>query len=148
MRSLATLYLAAGIALSALSAHGEIVFHSNMLKVKEGRDIEAFMGLIRAEAAWPLAYYTRESQATLHTVFSSLPAEFILETVDRALKADPWSHTLLWHKTMQELRRGNLERARPALMKLDRISGDWPQTKNAHEVFQWVERQVWENETP
>lgn len=101
-----------------------------------------FLKAIRAEAIFPLKYYTRESVALMFHVADALPATLILQQIDRVLKGDPNSPHLLWYKAMQHLRNGDLEPAKAAIDHLEQVGRGWKQTENARAVYLAVEKHV------
>ena len=121
---------------------GDFRFSESRIDFRDGKYISAFLGAMRAEAIFPLRYYTRESVATMFHIANRLPPALVLEQINRVLTADPHSPHLLWYKAMQHLRAGNIESALPVIEHLERVGKGWPQTKNARAVYVAVERHV------
>ena len=121
---------------------GDFRFSESRENFHDGKYISAFLGAMRAEAIFPLKYYTRESVATMFHIADTLPPALVLEQIDRVLKGDPHSAHLLWYKAMQHLKSGDVEGALPVIEHLERVGKGWPQTKNARAVYVAVERHV------
>ena len=126
----------------AAATLGDFRYSESRVDFREGKYISAFLGALRAEAVFPLKYYTRESVATMFFVADQLPPSLVLEQIDRVLKGDPHSPHLLWYKAMQHLRAGEIESALPVIEHLERVGKGWKQTKNARAVYVAVERHV------
>lgn len=125
-----------GITFAVNGYRGEVFFSEGKSGLKAGH---GYVNIVRAEAVFPLMYYTREAVATSSI---NVPYRIAIGAMDRALSADPHSGFLLWHKIMLELRVGNLKRAKRALDRLQHLGPDWKQTKNAENVFMAVKKRM------
>ena len=110
---------------------GDFRYSESRWQFSQGQYTSAFLGSLRAEAIFPLKYYTRESVATMFHIADTLPSSLILEQINRVLRGDPHSPHLLWYKAMQHLREGDIESAKSTIDHLERVGKGWKQTKNA-----------------
>ena len=133
-----TLFLFLGMFYSVMAWRGETYFCYAVKQLKESREVESFVNLVKADAIYPFKHYVREANAALYGVADALPPAVILAVVDNALKHDPNSANLLWYKIYQELKRGNLEAALPALLTMERVDKGFEQTKTARRLFEAV----------
>ena len=127
---------------AVMAARGEHYFGEAIVLLREGREVESFVNLVKADAIYPFKYYVREANAALYGVADSLPPAVILSVVDSALEHDPNSANLLWYKIFQELKRGNLKAALPALERMERVDRDFKQTKDARRLFEAVRDKI------
>ena len=121
---------------------GDFRYNESRAQYHQGKHVSAFLSALRAEAIFPLKYYTRESVATMFHVADTLPPSLVLEQIDRVLRGDPHSPHLLWYKAMQQLRAGDIMGALPTIEHLERVGKGWPQTKNARAVYLAVAKHV------
>ncbi len=114
---------------------GSLWFAEGDRYLRAGNGGRAFLHLVRAEAVFPLIYYTRETNAVVRAISEGMQPEIVLDAIDRALAADPYGGNLLWHKMIQELRRGDAVAAEAALVTLERVGPGWSQTATARRIF-------------
>lgn len=137
-----TILMAAGFTVALLASTGERSYFRGDRLMKSGKPVEGFSEIMRAEAVWPFSFYTRESMAYMMMLASTYPPEVAIAVIDRSLRQDPYSPTLLWHKVFHELRRGNLDGALPPLLLLEEIGPAWPQTQNMRQVYEAIRAQA------
>ena len=121
---------------------GDFRYNESRENFHRGKYVSAFLGALRAEAVFPLKYYTRESVATMFHIADTLPPTLVLGQIDRVLRGDPNSPHLLWYKAIQHLRAGDLEGAKTTIEHLERVGKGWKQTENAKAVYLAVEKHV------
>lgn len=134
--------LAFGLTYAFAAIHGGMLFTAGKKEVRASRYVSALLYLVRAEAVFPLSPHIREAEAVLRGITNALPPEMTLAAIDGALAHDPLSPNMLWHKTLQELRRGNLEGAQNAISLMEKSGPGWPQTENAKEIFKAVKERM------
>ena len=61
-----------------------------------------------------------------------------LEAIDAGLANDPYSPSMLWHKAMQELRRGGMAAAWEAMGRFEEASDNWPEGAQLRKVYRAV----------
>ena len=71
-----------------------------------------------------------------------VPPDVTKSIVDGALEQDPHSGNLLWHKTIIEIRMGNMVAAESALNRMRAVGPGWEQLENAENVFAAVQKQI------
>lgn len=133
---LKTLFVAIGVLYAVSASIGQPKLVRSKQNFDRGAFAESFIDGIEAVAIYPFQHYTREMSSTLVTIADGMPAEVALDIINRGLAADPNSPHMLWLKTLQEMRRGELEKGRVALEKLEKIAYGWSQTKTAREIYE------------
>ena len=98
----------------------------------------AFLYFERAESIWPFKFRIREGQAMAYSNTNSIDPNLALEAINSGLENDPYSPSLLWHKVMQELRRGGMAAAWEAMKRFDQVSDNWPEGAQLHKIYKKV----------
>ena len=131
-----------GFAYAAAAFFGESAMARSVLAQRNGHVADSFLNMVRAESLFPIPYYIREGNASWFTMAQWVPLDVTKAVVDEALAQDPYSGNLLWHKTIIELRIGDMTEARDSLDRLRAVGRGWPQLENAEKVFAEVEKQI------
>ncbi len=127
-----------GLTFAAAATSGGSRYSDAREDFRAGRHVSAFLATVRAEAIFPLRYYTREAVGTVFFIADKLPPDLILEQLNRALKGDPHSPHLLWFKIMQQLRLTDVTGAKETLDHLEMVGRGWKETENAKAVYRAV----------
>ena len=98
----------------------------------------AFLYFERAEAVWPFKFRIREGQTMAYSNTNSIDPNLALEVINAGLENDPYSPSMLWHKALQELRRGGMLEAAKAIKQFDLVSDNWPEGAQLHKVYRSV----------
>lgn len=133
---LRAIFIGVGAIYAASAVVGQPLLVRSKADFERGLIADAFVDGIEAAAVYPFQHYTREIASTLVTIANGMPAEVALDIIDRGLANDPYSPQMLWLKTLQEMRRGNLDEGLAHLEKLERIAYGWVHTKNAREIYE------------
>ena len=143
LRSLRNLmFVTLGVLIAYLNVRAEVEFMAGARLLARGDVESAFLKHVRAAAYFPAIYYVREAHAALNGVANFLPPRIALDVIDRALESDPLNGALLWYKMAQELRWGNLDNAKAALEKLERLGPAWKETKDARTLYDAVSQMI------
>lgn len=95
----------------------------------------AFISYIKANASYPLASYIRERQATATGLADHTPPRISLRSIDDVISNDPNNAVIIWYGAVQALREPDLPLAMKYIDRLIVLGKDWPETKNAEEVY-------------
>lgn len=139
---LRTAFLAVGLWHAAAGAAGEYFVARGEMAYVDGRPGDALMYFVRANAAYPLEPAIREREATIHAAVNVVAPEIVLAALDAALADDPHNPLLFWYGCIQALRLRNLALANGYLERLREIGPDWPETRNAEDVWKAVAEMV------
>ena len=98
----------------------------------------AFLSFERAEAVWPFKFRIREGQTMAYSSTNNVDPNLALEAIDAGLANDPYSPSMLWHKTMQELRRGAMVAAWETMQRFEQVSDNWPEGAQLSKIYRKV----------
>jgi hypothetical protein len=93
------------------------------------------MHQIKAQALFPLPHRIREATGTSFSYFPGIPPRVAKPVIEAQLTHDPGSVNLLFRAILQELRLGNLERARELGARMDRVGPGMEKTLFAQELL-------------
>jgi len=107
-------------------------------KFAAGDRVGAFTDFLAARATWPVNRWYRESVAISMTGINSIPADIAVDYIRDGLRGDPASPLYLWLGVLMGSKSLNRPFAERCLYELGRRYPNWPQTKNAREIYDFI----------